>query len=115
MFTFIDNFSGGDIGAKNATLTIFCGGSEDTINSLNPIFSVIGKSINYCGLAGSGQHTKMCNQILIASTMIGVCESLLYAHKAGLNVDNAIKAVSGGFFNFYSFIYILLVLLLVGV
>lgn len=88
--------SGGDIGAKNATLSIMVGGDEQTFQTLLPLFEAMGKNIIHQGKAGAGQHTKMCNQIVIAGTMIGVCESLLYGHKAGLNLETMLQSISGG-------------------
>uniref|UniRef100_UPI00321773CF NAD(P)-dependent oxidoreductase n=1 Tax=uncultured Draconibacterium sp. TaxID=1573823 RepID=UPI00321773CF len=88
--------SGGDVGAKNATLSIMVGGEKDAVESVRPLFDLLGKSIVYQGAAGAGQHTKMCNQITIAGTMIGVCESLLYAHKAGLDLSTMLSSISGG-------------------
>src|SRR5262245_47506644 len=74
--------SGGDVGARNATLSIMIGGDRPTVDGLKPLFEAMGKRILYQGGPGAGQHTKMCNQIVIAGTMIGICESLVYAHKA---------------------------------
>lgn len=88
--------SGGDVGARNASLSIMVGGDEKIFNDVYPLFEIIGKKIIYQGDAGSGQHTKMCNQIVIASTMIGVCESLLYSFKSGLDPETMLKSVSGG-------------------
>jgi len=88
--------SGGDIGAKNGTLSIMVGGDFNYLNKIYPILNTFGKTIVYQGPAGSGQHTKMCNQIVIASTMIGVCESLLYGYKAGLDCDTMLSSISGG-------------------
>ena len=88
--------SGGDIGAQNGKLSIMVGGHEDAVNTVMPLLEIMGANIIYEGEAGSGQHTKMCNQITIAGTMSGVCESLLYAHKAGLNPTTVLKAISGG-------------------
>ena len=88
--------SGGDIGAKNATLSIMVGGEKDVVESLQPLFSVMGKTIVHQGLAGAGQHTKMANQILIATNMIGVCESLLYGYKAGLDLPTMLQSVGPG-------------------
>ena len=88
--------SGGDVGAKNGTLSIMIGGDKEAVNTVMPLFEIMGKNMIYEGKAGSGQHTKMCNQITIAGTMIGVCESLLYAHKAGLNLEVMLQAISGG-------------------
>jgi 3-hydroxyisobutyrate dehydrogenase len=66
------------------------------VDAVMPLLEILGKNIVYEGKAGSGQHTKMCNQITIAGTMIGVCESLLYGHKAGLNLNHMLEAISGG-------------------
>jgi 3-hydroxyisobutyrate dehydrogenase len=88
--------SGGDIGAKNATLSIMVGGDADTCQAIQPLFAAMGKTIVYQGLAGSGQHTKMANQILIATNMIGVCESLLYGYKAGLDLPTMLQSVGPG-------------------
>ena len=88
--------SGGDVGARNATLSIMLGGESETCSRLQPFWSVFGKTIVYQGPAGSGQHTKMVNQTLIASNMIGVCEALLYAWKAGLNLETVMQSVSSG-------------------
>jgi len=88
--------SGGDIGAKNAALSIMIGGDADVVAALNPLFSAMGKTIVHQGPAGSGQHTKMANQILIATNMIGVCESLLYGYKAGLDLPTMLQSVGPG-------------------
>ena len=88
--------SGGDVGAKNGKLSIMVGGTETAVDTIMPLLNIMGANIVYEGKAGSGQHTKMCNQITIAGTMIGVCESLLYAHKAGLDPTTVLKAISGG-------------------
>jgi 3-hydroxyisobutyrate dehydrogenase len=88
--------SGGDVGARNATLSIMVGGDEATFNAVRPLFEAMGKSIIRQGGPGSGQHTKVCNQIVIAGTMIGVCESLLYGHKAGLDLETMLQSISGG-------------------
>ena len=74
--------SGGEVGAINGALSIMIGGEKQVVEDLMPIFDVFGKSMVYQGPAGAGQHTKMCNQITIAGTMIGVCESLVYGAKA---------------------------------
>jgi len=88
--------SGGDVGAKEARLSIMIGGEKDVVESLNPCWEAMGKTIVYQGAAGSGQHTKMVNQTLISSMMIGVCEALLYGHKAGLDLETVMKSVSTG-------------------
>lgn len=88
--------SGGDVGAKNAALSIMSGGDKATFDKVLPLFEIMGKQIVYQGKAGSGQHTKMCNQITIAGTMIGVCEALLYGQKAGLDLSTMLSSISGG-------------------
>jgi len=88
--------SGGDVGAKNGTLSIMIGGDKSIVDALNPCWNAMGKTIVYQGLAGSGQHTKMVNQTLIATNMIGLCEALLYAHKAGLDLSTVMESVSSG-------------------
>jgi 3-hydroxyisobutyrate dehydrogenase len=88
--------SGGDIGARNAALSIMLGGDQAVVESLQPLWEAMGKTIVYQGLAGSGQHTKMVNQTLIAGGMIGVCEALLYGYKAGLDLPTVLKSVASG-------------------
>ncbi|MBD8005699.1 NAD(P)-dependent oxidoreductase [Bacillus norwichensis] len=88
--------SGGDIGAKNGTLSIMVGGNEKVFNEILPVFSVLGNNIIFQGEAGGGQHTKMCNQIAIASNMIGVTEALVYARKAGLDPEKMLASISTG-------------------
>ncbi|MFN8709019.1 MAG: NAD(P)-dependent oxidoreductase [Planctomyces sp.] len=88
--------SGGDIGAKNAALSIMIGGDSAVVEALQPLWSAMGKTIIHQGPAGSGQHTKMVNQILIASNMIGVCEALVYGYRAGLDLATVLKSVSSG-------------------
>ena len=88
--------SGGDIGAKEARLSIMVGGDQAAFEALMPCWDRMGKTIVYQGGPGAGQHTKMVNQVLIATNMIGVCESLLYAHRAGLDVETVLKSVSSG-------------------
>ncbi|HBW36265.1 NAD(P)-dependent oxidoreductase [Desulfosporosinus sp. BICA1-9] len=88
--------SGGDIGAKEARLAIMVGGDEEAYNAIVPIFKIVGKNIILQGKAGSGQHTKMCNQITIASNMIGVCEAMAYAQKSGLDPEIVLKSIESG-------------------
>ena len=88
--------SGGDIGAREARLSIMIGGDSGVVASLRPVFEVMGKTIVHQGKAGSGQHTKMVNQVLIASGMIGVCEALLYGFKAGLDLLTVLQSVGSG-------------------
>ncbi len=88
--------SGGDVGARNAALSIMIGGTDDDVTRVMPLFEIMGKTMVHCGGPGAGQHTKMVNQILIATNMIGVSEALLYAHEAGLDLDKTLEAVGGG-------------------
>ncbi len=88
--------SGGDIGARDAKLAIMVGGDEEDFQAVKPILQCMGNNIVYQGPAGSGQHTKMCNQIVIASNMIGVCEAIVYAEKAGLQPDKVLESISTG-------------------
>jgi 3-hydroxyisobutyrate dehydrogenase len=88
--------SGGDIGAREARLAIMVGGDKEAFEACLPLFEVIGQNIVYQGEAGAGQHTKMCNQIVIASGMIGVCEALAYAQKSGLDPMTVLKSISTG-------------------
>jgi 3-hydroxyisobutyrate dehydrogenase len=88
--------SGGDVGAKNAALSIMIGGNKDVVEAVTPVFEAMGKTIVHQGPAGSGQHTKMVNQILISSNMVAVCEGLLYGFKAGLDLETVFKSVSVG-------------------
>jgi 3-hydroxyisobutyrate dehydrogenase len=88
--------SGGDIGARNAALSIMVGGDQETFARVRPLFEVMGKTIVRQGGPGAGQHTKMVNQILIATGMIGVCEALLYGYRAGLDLETVLESVAGG-------------------
>ena len=88
--------SGGDVGAREARLSIMIGGDADAIESLRPCWEAMGKTFVRQGGPGAGQHTKMVNQMLIASNMIGVCEGLLYAYKAGLDLETVMQSVGGG-------------------
>ena len=88
--------SGGDVGAKNAALSIMIGGDKDVVAAVTPIFEAMGKTIVHQGGPGAGQHTKMVNQILISSNMIALCEGLLYGYKAGLDLETVFKSVSVG-------------------
>jgi len=88
--------SGGDVGAKNGTLAIMIGGDKEAYETVLPFFNLMGQNISYMGKEGAGQHTKMSNQILIASTMIGTIESLLYAYKAGNDLDEVINVIGKG-------------------
>jgi 3-hydroxyisobutyrate dehydrogenase len=88
--------SGGDIGAKEARLSIMVGGSREAFDAMLPLFEKIGTNIVYQGEAGAGQHTKMCNQIAIASNMMGVVEALVYAKKSGLDPSTVLKSIESG-------------------
>ena len=88
--------SGGDVGAKTGTLTIMAGGDEAAYDSLQPIFDVISKAANRFGVAGRGQHTKMANQIMIAATMLGMSEMMVYAKAADLDVAKVMATLSAG-------------------
>ncbi len=88
--------SGGDVGARNGTLSIMIGGNADVVEALQPCWDAMGQTIVHQGPAGAGQHTKMVNQTLIATGMIGVCEALLYGYKAGLDLETVMKSVSSG-------------------
>lgn len=88
--------SGGDIGAKNAKLSIMVGGEKADYETVSPIFGLMGENIVYQGSAGAGQHTKMCNQIAIASNMMGVCEALAYAKTSGLDPETVLKSIETG-------------------
>lgn len=87
--------SGGDRGARLAALSIFAGGDETLVNRLAPLFNCLGK-VHYMGGPGKGQFCKLANQITIASTMVGLCEGLVYAHKAGLDLNSYLSAISTG-------------------
>ena len=88
--------SGGDVGARNAALSIMVGGGAEAFERVRPFLEILGKTIIHQGGTGAGQHAKMCNQIVIAGTMIGVCESLLYGYKAGLNLETMLQSIRGG-------------------
>jgi 3-hydroxyisobutyrate dehydrogenase len=88
--------SGGDVGARNGTLSIMAGGDAAALERVRPLLEAMGKTIVHEGGPGSGQHTKMCNQIVIAGTMIGVCESLIYGTRAGLDLETMLQSIRGG-------------------
>ncbi|GEN47683.1 NAD(P)-dependent oxidoreductase [Ligilactobacillus pobuzihii] len=88
--------SGGDIGAKNATLTVMVGGQETAYQQVKPLFEKISKKVTLFGPAGAGQHAKMANQIMIAGTMTGLTETLLYTKAAGLDPHKVLDALSAG-------------------
>jgi len=88
--------SGGDIGAREARLSIMIGGDKQVVEALNPCWNAMGKTIIHQGGPGAGQHTKVVNQILVAANMIGVCEALLYAYRAGLDLNVVLQSVAPG-------------------
>ncbi len=88
--------SGGDVGARKAALAIMVGADEEAFEAVLPVFEVMGANIVLQGPAGAGQHTKMCNQITIASNMIGVCEAIAYADRAGLDPERVLDSITTG-------------------
>lgn len=88
--------SGGDVGAKEARLSIMIGGDPEVVEALQPCWQAMGKTIVHQGGPGAGQHTKMVNQTLIATGMIGVCEALLYGYRAGLDLETVMQSVASG-------------------
>jgi 3-hydroxyisobutyrate dehydrogenase len=88
--------SGGEVGAKNAALSIMIGGDRTSVQAVMPLFELLGKKIVHQGGPGTGQQAKLCNQIVIAGTMVGVCESLLYGYKAGLDLTRMLESIRGG-------------------
>ena len=88
--------SGGDVGAKNATLSIMVGGEPHAFERAQPLLRTLGKTITYCGPSGCGQLTKLVNQILVGGTLLAVAEALIFAQKTGLNPKKTLEAVSGG-------------------
>ena len=88
--------SGGDVGARNGTLSIMVGGPRDTYDAVLPLFELMGATVVYQGGHGAGQHTKLVNQTLVAANIAGVCEALLYAQRAGLDVEAVLASVSSG-------------------
>jgi 2-hydroxy-3-oxopropionate reductase len=89
--------SGGETGAKNASLSIMVGGDEQLFNEMKPIFEVLGKTITLCGGSGSGQIVKACNQIQVAINIVGMSEALVFATKAGVDPAIVLKVLSGGY------------------
>ncbi|WP_239723975.1 MULTISPECIES: NAD(P)-dependent oxidoreductase [unclassified Mammaliicoccus] len=88
--------SGGDVGAKNAALTIMVGGDQEAYNQVEDIFNLLGKNVVYQGKSGNGQHTKLSNQIAIASGMLGVAEAIIYAEEAGLDINKVFNSIEHG-------------------
>jgi 3-hydroxyisobutyrate dehydrogenase len=88
--------SGGDVGAREQRLSIMVGGDKDAFEAVRPIFELMGTNIVHQGKAGAGQHTKMCNQIAIASNMLGICEALAYAKSSGLDPKTVLASIETG-------------------
>jgi 3-hydroxyisobutyrate dehydrogenase len=88
--------SGGDVGARNGTLSIMVGGDADAFARARPLLEHLGSTIVHQGPAGAGQHTKLTNQVVVAGNLVGVCEALLYATRAGLDVESVLASISGG-------------------
>ena len=88
--------SGGDVGAKNGSLSIMVGGDRAAFDRLGPLWGVLGKTVVHQGGPGAGQHAKMVNQTLIASGMVGVCEAMVYAVRSGLDPETVLESVGGG-------------------
>jgi len=88
--------SGGDIGAQAGTLSIMVGGDKDAVSAVMPLLKLMGKNIVHQGRAGEGQHAKMCNQIMCSGLMIGMCETLLYGYKSGLDLSTMLSSISKG-------------------
>jgi len=88
--------SGGDVGAKNGTLSIMVGGDAAAFASVQPLLQNLGSTVTHCGPSGTGQLTKLVNQILVSVTNLAVCEALVFAHKNGLDLAKTLAAVGGG-------------------
>ncbi len=88
--------SGGDVGARNATLSIMCGGDRTAFDQVKPLLERMGKTITHCGESGNGQLTKLVNQILVVNTLMAVCEAMLFAKKSGLDIATTLAAVGAG-------------------
>ncbi len=88
--------SGGDVGARNGTLSIMVGGDADAFARARPLLDLMGATVVHQGPAGAGQHTKLTNQVLVAGNIVAVCEALLYATRAGLDVESVLASVSSG-------------------
>ena len=94
--------TGGDKGARDATLTIFVGGDKDAFEAALPYFKTMGRTVKHMGGSGDGQRSKLANQIVIAGTMTGMCEAMAFAKSCGLNVKELLEAVGGGSANTWS-------------
>lgn len=88
--------SGGDVGAKDGTLSIMAGGGREAVEAVRPVLEHLGSQILYEGGPGAGQHTKMANQIALAGTVTGVCEAVKYGQAAGLDIDRMLESIGGG-------------------
>jgi 3-hydroxyisobutyrate dehydrogenase len=88
--------SGGDVGARNATLSIMVGGDASAFEKVHPLLSLMGKTVLHTGGSGSGQSTKLVNQILVSGTLMAVCEAILFASRNGLDLSKTLGAVSAG-------------------
>ncbi len=88
--------SGGDIGARQGRLSVMVGGPEEKFDQVKDILSRFASQVTYFGPAASGQHAKMANQIMVAGTMLGMCEALAYGNQAGLDLEDVITTLSGG-------------------
>jgi 3-hydroxyisobutyrate dehydrogenase len=88
--------SGGDVGARNATLTIMAGGKQDVFEQARPVFEVLGKRLTHVGPAGAGQVVKACNQVVTAVNLLAVCEALTLAEKNGIDQQTMIHVLAGG-------------------
>jgi 3-hydroxyisobutyrate dehydrogenase len=88
--------SGGDIGARNASLSVMVGGDEARVNTIRPLLDCMATTVTWMGEAGKGQHTKMANQLVVAGTMIGVCEALIYAARAEVDLEKLVAVISRG-------------------
>ncbi|MFP4474567.1 MAG: NAD(P)-dependent oxidoreductase [Desulfatibacillaceae bacterium] len=88
--------SGGDVGARKADLSVMVGGDTEVVHAAMPLFSCMARDVVHQGGPGAGQHAKMCNQIVVAGTMTGVCESLVYGRRAGLDLEKVLSSIAGG-------------------
>lgn len=88
--------TGGDVGARKGTLSVMVGGDADAAAAVRPLLDCFASTVTYFGAPGTGQHCKMANQVTIASSMLGLCEGLVYAHKAGLDLEAYLGAIRGG-------------------